>query len=92
MEPADAEARLADFEAWRAEASSPVDVQPADARLAYAYVRRFDPVRRTPDALHLAMAVRLDAAIVTLDRGLEQAAHELGIEVEVLRTRAGNPG
>src|SRR6266853_627641 len=48
--------RLADFEAWRAAASSPVDVQPADARLAYAYVRRFDLMLRTPDALHLAIA------------------------------------
>ena len=34
LETADAAARLADFEAWRAAASSPVDVQPADARLA----------------------------------------------------------
>src|SRR6185437_14377735 len=42
MTSADAVARLGDFEAWRAAASSPVDVQPADARLAYAYVRRFD--------------------------------------------------
>jgi len=50
---ADAEARLADFEAWRAAASSPVDIQPADARIAYAFVRRFDLMLRTPDALHL---------------------------------------
>ena len=83
---ADAVARLSDFEAWRAAASSPVDVEPADARLAYAYVRRFDLMLRTPDALHLAIAARLDASIVTLDRQMERAARELGIAVEVLET------
>ena len=83
---ADAEARLADFEAWRAAASSPVDIQPADARIAYAFVRRFDLMLRAPDALHLAMAARLDASIVTLDRRMERAARELGIGIEVLRT------
>jgi predicted nucleic acid-binding protein len=85
--PVDAGARLADFEAWRAAASSPVDVQSADARLAYAYVRRFDLMLRTPDALHLAIAARLDASIVTLDRRMERAAHELGIAVEVLQLK-----
>ena len=84
---ADAEARLADFEAWRAAASSPVDLRPADARLAYAYVRRFDLMLRTPDALHLAIAARLDASIVTLDRRLERAAQEVGIAVEVPQTK-----
>jgi len=65
---------------------SPVDIQPADARLAYAYVRRFDLMLRTPDALHLAIAARFDASIVTLDRRMERAARELGITVELLRT------
>ena len=83
---ADADVRLADFETWRAAASSPVDIQPADARLAYAYVRRFDLMLRTPDALHLAIAARFDASIVTLDGRMERAARELGIAVEVLRT------
>src|SRR6266513_383473 len=76
-----AEARLADFEAWRAAASSPVDVQPADARLAYAYVRRFDLMLRAPDALHLAIARRLDVALATLDKRLADAAKELGVPV-----------
>lgn len=83
---ADAAARLADFESWRAAASSPVDVQPADARLAYAYVRRFDLMLRTPDALHIAIAARLDASIITFDRRMERAARELGIAVEVPQT------
>ena len=76
-------ARLADFDAWRAAASSAADMHAADARLAYAYVRRFDLRLRAPDALHLAIARRLDAALVTLDRRIAAAAKELGVAVEV---------
>jgi uncharacterized protein len=78
---ADASARLADFEAWRAAMSSPVDIAAADARLAYVYVRRFDLGLRAPDALHLAISRRLDATLVTLDRRLATAARELGVAV-----------
>jgi len=81
---AEGSARLADFDAWRAVTSSPADVQASDARLAYAYVRRFELVLRTPDALHLAIARRLDATLVTLDRRLARAAQELGITVQAL--------
>ena len=80
---ADASARLTDFDAWRAAMSSPVDIAPSDARLAYVYARRFDLRLRTPDALHLAIARRLDATLVTLDRRLATAAREMGIAVEV---------
>ena len=76
-------ARLADFAAWRAAASSAADMHAADARLAYAYVRRFDLRLRAPDALHLAIARRVDATLITLDRRLASAARELGIAVEM---------
>jgi uncharacterized protein len=79
---ADASARLADFDAWRATMSSPVDIQASDARLAYVYVRRFDLALRAPDALHLAIIRRLSASLVTLDQGLATAAQVLGIAVE----------
>jgi uncharacterized protein len=80
---ADASARLADFDAWRAAMSSPVDMAASDARLAYIYARRFDLALRAPDALHLAIVRRLDVALVTLDRRLAAAARELGEAVEV---------
>ena len=79
---ADASARLADFDAWRAAMSLQVDIGATDARLAYIYVRRFDLGLRAPDALHLAIARRLDATLVTLDQRLETAARELGVAVE----------
>jgi uncharacterized protein len=73
--------RLADFDAWRAVTSSALDIHPADLRLAYVYVRRFDLMLRAPDAVHLAIARRVDATLVTLDRRLSNAARELGIAV-----------
>jgi len=80
---ADASVRLADFDAWRETMSSPVDIREADVRLAYIYVRRFDLGLRAPDALHLAIARRLDATLVTLDRRLADAAHELGVSIDI---------
>jgi predicted nucleic acid-binding protein len=86
---AEASARLADFDAWRAGTSSPVEVHPSDVRMAYVYVRRFDLRLRAPDALHLAIARRLDATLVTLDRRLVDAARELGISLETPQITGG---
>jgi hypothetical protein len=55
---------------------------PLLARLAYIYARiyarHFDLGLRAPDALHLAIARRLDATLVTRDRGLATAAPRNG--------------
>ncbi|HEX4077759.1 MAG TPA: hypothetical protein VHX61_02645 [Rhizomicrobium sp.] len=45
-----ASGRLADFDVWRATMSTPVDIHAADARLAHAYVRRFELMLGAPDA------------------------------------------
>ena len=81
LDIADASRRLEDFDVWRAATSSPVDVHASDVRLAYALVRRFELMLRAPDALHIAIARRLDVTLVTLDRRLTNAAQELGIIV-----------
>jgi uncharacterized protein len=60
----------------------PAEIHAVDVRLAAAYVRRFDLALRAPDALHLAVAERLDVPLVTLDRRLATAARELGVGVE----------
>jgi hypothetical protein len=83
LSASDASARLVDFDAWRAAMSLPVDMAASDARLAYIYARRFDLALRAPDAFHLAIARRLDATLVTLDRRLAAAAREFGVAVEV---------
>lgn len=89
----DASSALNDFDIWRAARSLSVDLQPADARLAYAYVRRFDLKLLAPDALHLAIACRLGATLVTLDSRLAHAARELGTPVVIPGTdSAREPG
>ncbi|HWB50055.1 MAG TPA: type II toxin-antitoxin system VapC family toxin [Stellaceae bacterium] len=81
LDVSNANLRLADFDAWRAATSTSVDLRAVDARLAGAYVRRFDLMLHAPDALHLALARRVDATLVTLDRRMARAAEELGISV-----------
>ena len=80
---AEASAALTDFEIWRAANSSPMEVHAADARLAYAHVRRFDLALRAPDALHLAIARRTGAKLVSFDRRLLAAASALAIAAEM---------
>ena len=83
LPPSDADARLSEFELWRAGATSPVEVHAADARSAYHLVKRFDLGLRAPDALHLAIARRLDATLLTLDQRLVRAAAETGVAAKM---------
>lgn len=80
----DALERLSDFDVWRAGSTSATELVAADARLALAYVRRFELGLRAPDAMHAAIARRIGATLVTLDRRLASAATALGISVESL--------
>ena len=89
LQSSDALLRLADFDAWRAATSTPVDVHAADMRLAGIYVRRFDLMLGAPDALHIAIARRLDASLTTLDRRLAAAARDLGVTVDEIQTGLG---
>jgi len=77
-----AAAVLSTHDEWPTRSARRVEIATADLALATAYIRRFDLSLRTPDALHLAIAHRLDAALFTFDRGLAAAARGLGMEVE----------
>jgi len=83
LDRADADTRLAEFDAWRTRTASVAELSATDARLASLYVRRFDLMLRAPDALHLAIVRRVDATLVTLDRRLARAAEELGVAFDV---------
>ena len=83
LQATDAAARLSEFDVWRVAMTMPAEIHAVDGRLAGAYVRRFDLALRAPDALHLAIARRLEAALITLDRRLAAAARELGIAIEM---------
>lgn len=75
--------RLADFDVWRSGMTAPCELQASDARLAGAYVRRFELALRAPDAMHAAICRRLGLILMTLDRQLARAARELGIPVRI---------
>ncbi len=80
--------RLSDFDDWRTEAPTiPIAMDPEDVRMADQIVRAFDLGLRAPDALHVAMAQRLNARLITLDRRLVRAASALGVEA----TSPGGP-
>ncbi len=84
LEAANAQARLADFDAWRATDATLIDVEGADIRLAGVIVRRFDLMLRAPDAVHVAICRRLSGRLVTMDHRLATAAGDLGVMVTLL--------
>jgi len=86
LDVADAASRLADFDAWRTASTDDLDMQASDIRLANVFVRRFDLMLRTPDALHAAACRRENLTLVTFDKRLASAAEELGVRTKLLAT------
>lgn len=76
-----AESILSAFDAWGAVGTTRIEVMSSDFAAASAFVRRFDLGLRTPDALHLAIARRLGATILSFDLKLLAAARALGVAV-----------
>jgi len=52
-----------------------------DIQAATAIIRRLNLNLRAPDAINLAIAMRLHASNATFDRGLVANAHALGIAI-----------
>lgn len=69
------------FDEWADERPLRAEVTSADMRAAIAALRRFDLALRSPDALHIAIAARLDATLATFDRQMSAAARALGVAV-----------
>lgn len=74
LDPGAATAALDDLDAWRFIATESVDVTADDLRLAHMLVRHFETKLRAADALHVAIAKRLGARLVTRDKGMRDAA------------------
>jgi predicted nucleic acid-binding protein len=71
------------FDGWVAGVEQ-TPVLKADFDIARELLRR-DQVRlRTPDALHLAVAWRLDFALASLDGQMTEAARQIGVRIEDL--------
>lgn len=86
LTPDDARATLADFDSWTVRAVGRVDTTSADIAAAAAYLRRLDLNLRTPDAVHLAIAQRLDAEVATFDERMASCAQALGVRVASLQS------
>lgn len=72
---------FSDFDVWISRAHR-VEAQPTDISHAATFIRRLDLPLRTPDALHIAIARRMGASLVTFDDGMASAARALGVAVE----------
>ncbi|HLY45903.1 MAG TPA: type II toxin-antitoxin system VapC family toxin [Stellaceae bacterium] len=72
---------LESFDLWLTRSAQRVEVSPADIAAATTFLRRLDLPLRTPDAIHIAIAQRLGATLVTFDRRMAASAAALGTAV-----------
>ncbi len=78
----DAQAIFSSFDVWTARSTERIETLAADMKAAEAFVRRLDLALRAPDALHIAMAQRAGATLVTFDQKMVESARALGLQVE----------
>jgi len=69
------------FDALVMRAAERVATEPSDMRAAEVALRRLDLPLRTPDALNIVIAQRVDAVLLTFDIKVAEAARALGLEV-----------
>ncbi len=69
------------FDRWTETIAQSIECQPADVRQADRFLRRLDLPLRAPDAIHIAMAQRLDAELATFDTKTVASAKALGVAV-----------
>ncbi len=77
----DARAAFATLDTWAARTTQRVETTAADVKAAEAALRRLDLTLRTPDALNIAIAQRVDAVLATFDGKMASSARTLGTEV-----------
>jgi hypothetical protein len=77
----DARLTLSNFDAWMPRGAQHVNMTSADIKVAEAYLRRLDLTLRTPDAIHIAMAQRTGAMLLTFDKKMAACACVLGMPV-----------
>ena len=72
---------FANFDGWTARAAQRLEIFPGDLVFAETYLRRLDLNLRAPDAIHIAIAQRVGATLVTFDDKMAAAAKMLGTPV-----------
>jgi predicted nucleic acid-binding protein len=81
MSSAEAGAVFGGFDAWCSANAELVTTEPGDIRLAAAQVRRLDVNLRMPDAMYLAVALRVRAPLCSFDAMQIAAARKFGVDV-----------
>ncbi len=69
------------FDTWVANHAQRIDLEPGDAALAQSYIRRLDLTLLAPDALHIALAHRAGATLLTFDNKMAASALALGLKI-----------
>lgn len=69
------------LDAWSARSATRVEISAVDVAVAETLLRRIDPPLQAPDAIHIAIAQRINATLVTFDRQMEAGARALGMTV-----------
>ncbi|ODT88839.1 MAG: hypothetical protein ABS78_05860 [Phenylobacterium sp. SCN 70-31] len=77
----DARTALAGIDGWAASAAERIEVASADIRAAERMLRSLDTTLRTPDALHVVIAQRIGAPLLTFDQVMAREARKLGLTV-----------
>jgi uncharacterized protein len=72
---------LTAFDFWRSRSARTIRTTAPDVATAETYLRRLDLPLLTPDAIHIALAQRLGATLVTFDRAMAASARVLGMAV-----------
>ena len=77
------EGRLAfsNFDSWLARSAARQQTTTTDIDVADRILRRLAVNLRTPDPLHVAIAQRVNATLVTFDRSMAASARALGMAV-----------
>jgi predicted nucleic acid-binding protein len=78
----EARSGLSALDIWTRRAANQTETTAADIAVATTFLRRLDLPLKTPDAIHIAIAQRLGATLVTFDRQMAASARALGTPVE----------
>ncbi len=79
LPPPEMEQLFRELDVWAIGAGEAAAIASADISDANAFVRLPGMALRAPDAIHIAAARRLDATLLTLDKGMALAARALGL-------------
>ena len=81
MKPQEARLVFASFDEWIARTAERLFSSSDDVASAATLLRRLDLPLRTPDAINLAIALRVGAQLLTFDKKMAASARTLGIVV-----------